>query len=59
MGAMRLTGGPIDGVQTEALIQRNSHRSTIHGLRDAGAALKYVFPEFNNEFDVFLPVSVQ
>lgn len=42
----------------KVLLQRNSHRSLIHGSRFAGYCEQNIIffnPEFNHNFDVFLP----
>jgi arginine/lysine/ornithine decarboxylase len=51
---MRFVGGS----GCHALIQRNSHRSIIHGLRFTGAKISTVRPEFSEDFSVFLPITL-
>lgn len=54
-GSMRFVGGP----GCHALIQRNSHRSVVHGLRASRAAISTVTPTFDNEFKVFKPITLE
>ncbi len=52
-GVMRLVGG----TNISVLVQRNAHRSVIHGLRDTGANLHFIVPKFDANFDIFMPVT--
>jgi len=54
LGAMRFVGGR----HCHALIQRNSHRSVVHGLRATGAKISTVTPKFDIRFGVFKPVEL-
>ena len=48
----------VTGPDCHALIQRNSHRSVVHGLREADARISTVCPKFNSDYNVFMPVDV-
>ncbi len=52
---MRFFGGK----ECHALIQRNSHRSIVHGLRISGARISTVKPAFNSDFTVFEPITLR
>ena len=55
ISATRVLGGPSKRV----LLQRNTHRSVVHGFRMTGANLKFVVPSFRPDFGVFDPVSFE
>ena len=51
----RVLGGP----NKKVLLQRNMHRSVVHGFRMTGAHLKFVVPNFRPDFGVFDPISFE
>ena len=55
LGSMRFFGGS----QCHALIQRNSHRSVVHGLRASGARISTVKPAFDRQYTVFKPITLK
>ena len=55
LGSMRFVGG----TKCHALIQRNSHRSVVHGLRSSGAKISTVTPAFDKKYTVFMPVTLK
>jgi arginine decarboxylase len=38
-------------------LQRNAHRSVIHGFRFSGAEIHFISPSYNKHFDAFAPVT--
>lgn len=55
IGCMRFVGGS----GCHALIQRNSHRSVVHGLRASGAQISTVAPAFDRRHMVFKPITLE
>ncbi len=55
IAATRLLGGPDKVV----LIQRNSHRSAIHGFRATGAEISYIQLDYDSSWGCFAPVTVE